>query len=104
MKKKVILSILFMMLINGCSGIKEELSSKKKKSVNEFLIEKKNPLVLPPDFDTLPKPKNKNIQHSNKNNDLDLNSILDSDNNNDTSNLPQSNELEESISNILKNK
>ena len=41
MKKKFILSIFFMMLISGCSGLKDELSLKKKKSVDEFLIEKK---------------------------------------------------------------
>ena len=104
MKKKFILSIIFMMLISGCSGLKDELSLKKKKSVDEFLIEKKNPLVLPPDFNTLPKPKEKNSDDIKKNNDLDLNSILDSDDNNEISNLPQSDDLEKSISNILKDK
>jgi len=104
MKKKFILSVFFMMLISGCSGLKDELSLKKKKSVDEFLIEKKNPLVLPPDFNTLPKPKEKNSEGIKKNNDLDLNSILDSDNNNEISNLPQSDDIEKSISNILKDK
>ena len=104
MKKKFILSIFFMMLISGCSGLKDELSLKKKKSVDEFLIEKKNPLVLPPDFKTLPKPKEKNSDDIKKNNDLDLNSILDSDDNNEISNLPQSDDIEKSISNILKDK
>ena len=42
--------------LNSCQGIKDNLSIKKKQNTDEFLVEKKNPLVFPPDYDKLPKP------------------------------------------------
>ena len=41
----------------GCQDVKDGLAGKKISQGEEFLIKKKNPLVLPPDFDQLPKPK-----------------------------------------------
>lgn len=43
--------------LTGCGTIKEGFVGKKKNNSDEFLVEKKNPLVLPPDFDDLPTPK-----------------------------------------------
>ncbi len=41
---------------------KRDLLIKKKNSNDEFLVEKKSPLVLPPDYDELPIPNaNENI-------------------------------------------
>ncbi|MDA7770345.1 DUF3035 domain-containing protein [Candidatus Pelagibacter sp.] len=48
----------------SCSSIREGLEGKKIKEGEEFLIQKKNPLVLPPDFDMLPLPKNANKNDS----------------------------------------
>ena len=40
----------------------EALSRKKRSDQgDEFLVEKKNPLAMPPDFDKLPTPGNKEI-------------------------------------------
>ena len=52
------LTILFsvLILLNACQGAKDAFTLKKKDSVDEFLIEKKSPLTLPPDFENLPKP------------------------------------------------
>ena len=41
------------------------MGQKKLGDGEEFLIEKKNPLVVPPDFDDLPLPKNTNNEESN---------------------------------------
>ena len=51
-------TILFLIVffLNGCSTIKENLTLKKKSNVDQFLVEKKNPLVLPPNFEELPIP------------------------------------------------
>tara|TARA_B100000795_G_C22669978_1_gene387555 strand:+ start:316 stop:630 length:315 start_codon:yes stop_codon:yes gene_type:complete len=43
----------------SCQSIKDGLSGNKSENSDEFLVEKKNPLVLPPKYLTLPKPKNK---------------------------------------------
>ena len=40
--------------------LKKLFQHKKKNSTDEFLVEKKNPLKLPPDFDELPIPNNQN--------------------------------------------
>jgi hypothetical protein len=40
-------------------SVKRWIYFKKKKKCDEFLVEKKNPLVMPPDFGKLPKPKKK---------------------------------------------
>ena len=67
--------IFLLSLLNACQSLKDGLQgNKKSKSAEEFLIEKKNPLVLPPDFTKLPLPKNnknENIYETNENFDLE---------------------------------
>ena len=53
------------LIMTSCSSIKEGLGQKKLGDGEEFLIEKKNPQVVPPDFDDLPLPKNTNNEESN---------------------------------------
>ena len=55
--KIFILTILFFVVLQSCGTIKEGFSSQKKNSSDEFLVEKKSPLVMPPNFDELPTPK-----------------------------------------------
>ncbi len=57
MKKNNIFLILFMMLaVTSCQSVKNALSGVRQENSDEFLVQKKNPLVLPPDFTDLPKP------------------------------------------------
>ena len=56
MNKKLLI-IIFLILPISCQSIKDGLSGKKYESSDEFLVIKKNPLVLPPDFNELPKPE-----------------------------------------------
>ena len=50
----------------SCQTVKEGFTSQKKKSTDEFLVEKKSPLVMPPDFNELPLPKtSENIEEEN---------------------------------------
>ena len=60
MKKFKILATLltFILLLNGCATAKKAFSPERKNSSEEFLVEKKSPLALPPDFDELPAPQN----------------------------------------------
>ena len=53
MKNKILITILFFLFISACSGVGIKRSDKS----DEFLIEKKNPLVMPPDINDLPKPQ-----------------------------------------------
>jgi len=63
--KHLLSIILLSVLLTGCKTLKEGLEgSKKSKSAEEFLIEKKNPLELPPDFEVLPVPQNENLENT----------------------------------------
>ena len=48
--------LLVVLLLYSCQSVKDALSGKKYESSDEFLVIKKNPLVLPPDFQSLPEP------------------------------------------------
>ena len=67
---------LFLIGLSGCQSLKDGLEgNKKSKSAEEFLIQKKNPLVLPPDYSKLPLPEN--VSNDNiSDNDFDLKKVL----------------------------
>ena len=50
--------LFFLLLFSGCQNIKKGFSEKKIDQGEEFLVIKKNPLVVPPDFEKMPVPKN----------------------------------------------
>ena len=49
--------IIALLILCSCQGVKDALSGKKYENSDEFLVIKKNPLILPPNFNRLPKPK-----------------------------------------------
>ena len=49
----------------SCGTIKEGFTSQKKNSTDEFLVEKKSPLVMPPEFNKLPLPNSVQNQPEN---------------------------------------
>ena len=49
---------------------------KKKRGVEELLVKKKNPIVLPPEFDELPEPKTFTSEDKNKEEEIDLQIIF----------------------------
>ena len=59
------IAILPMFLIS-CQSVKDGLSGTKRENSDEFLVQKKNPLVMPPDFMRLPEPKNITSVNQNK--------------------------------------
>ena len=52
----LIASFLILLFLNSCGTVAEGLGGSKKKGSDEFLVEKKSPLVLPPSFGELPEP------------------------------------------------
>tara|TARA_B110000483_G_scaffold201655_1_gene242806 strand:- start:325 stop:648 length:324 start_codon:yes stop_codon:yes gene_type:complete len=58
MKKNNPLIRIFLLLLflNSCSTIAEGLGGAKQRNSDEFLVKKKAPLVLPPNFEQLPEP------------------------------------------------
>ena len=60
-KKLFILLCILIFSFNSCTSIKNAVTGKKTENSDEFLIKKKNPLILPPDFDDLPEPTDEEI-------------------------------------------
>ena len=58
--KKIFLIIFIFYFLTACQSAKDALTLKKKESADEFLVEKKSPLVLPPNYGKLPMPEKKN--------------------------------------------
>ena len=56
--------LFFLLIFSGCQEVKKGFSGKKIDQGEEFLVIKKNPLVVPPDFEKMPIPKNE-IKESN---------------------------------------
>jgi len=69
---------------------------KKKNNSDEFLIEKKNPLILPPEYGNLPKPEN-NEEANNQNETNKIKSLLDSEKKIDKSKTNTTSNLESLI-------
>ena len=103
MKKFNLLFILGIALIilSGCNTVKKGFQNPKKNSSDEFLVEKKSPLVMPPEFKELPIP-NQN-QNTNQNQTNNIKSLI-KDNNGNTDQEVSDSDLEGSILSKIKNK
>ena len=90
MKKNNIYLILLMMLVTAsCQSFKNAISGVKQENSDEFLVQKKNPLVLPPDFTDLPVPFEESSKVTEVQIEYDIEKLLGVENNtkntNDTS-------------------
>ncbi len=65
---KLLYIMIMLSFLTACQSAKDALTLKKKESSDEFLVEKKSPLVLPPDYGELPLPKE--LKKENQNNEL----------------------------------
>jgi len=98
MKNKILIIYFFLfILFTGCETVKKGLGIEKDKP-NEFLIEKRDPLILPPDYKILP-PDSKNVKKETQ--EKSLKSVLDQSltktkNSSDSTSKPSSN-LEQEI-------
>ena len=60
---KIFKLFFFLFFLYSCGSVGEALQGKKRSDQgDEFLIDKKNPLAMPPDFDKLPKPGEASIK------------------------------------------
>ena len=55
--KNFFICFLFLILLTSCESAREGFTLKKKNNSDEFLVEKKNPLVMPPEYKDLPVPE-----------------------------------------------
>ena len=69
--KLFILLCIFFLNLNSCTSVKNALSGKKVDTSDEFLIEKKNPLIMPPDYQDLPEPIDEELVEENSDADIE---------------------------------
>ena len=76
-----------MMLVTAsCQSVKNALSGAKQENSDEFLVQKKNPLVLPPNFNDLPEPYDKSEIATEVQIEDDIEKLLGIENNTKSSN------------------
>lgn len=99
--KFFLLIIIFNFILASCSSVQKALDPQTKNSSEEFLVEKKSPLSMPPDFDKLPVPQ------ADKNFEQDTYELEDLIKKNEKANLQNKEnknlELEELILDQIKN-
>ena len=54
----------------SCSSVKQAFDPQKKNTSEEFLVEKKIPLSIPPDFEKLPVPKSERDEDKEQNDEI----------------------------------
>jgi hypothetical protein len=68
--KSSLLIIFSTILITSCGSVKKALDPQNKNTSDEFLVEKKSPLSMPPSFEELPIPSNQKITEENQTNNI----------------------------------
>ena len=74
----IVLSIVI--FLSSCGAVKKGFINEKKDNSDEFLVEKKSPLVMPPDYNELPIPKEENVEKETN----DIKSLISKTKNNET--------------------
>ena len=97
---KIINLLLLLLFIYSCGSVGEALQGKKRSDQgDEFLIDKKNPLSMPPDFDKLPKPGEANVKSTKDivNDQSNIKNLLKNTGDENVSNSDESTSIESSI-------
>ena len=99
----VIISLLIPLFLNSCGTVAEGLGGSKKKGNQEFLVEKKSRLSIPPNFEELPVPSDKKTDEQSQKNNIE--SLIKENNSNDENlETDESNkDFEQSILDKIKN-
>jgi hypothetical protein len=93
--KKIIIFLIILSFLNGCQALQGQ---KRSDTSDEFLVEKKNPLVIPPDFDELPVPVDQeNFEIEKNENEDDLKKLLQKKTKNKDNNNSRDSNLEKTI-------
>ena len=79
MFKNIFCIIILSLLFNACQSVKDGLTGKKKNNSDEFLIQKKNPLSQPPQFEELPVPKELTKKEKKEENEISVKSLITKD-------------------------
>ena len=98
-KSKFFLIIIIFALTSSCGVLSEGFKSPKQNKSDEFLVEKKSPLKLPPDYDQLPAPLETNNEEIVKESSIEK---MIKDNKNETKKSNSNSSLEELVLDKIK--
>ena len=100
--KFLLLIILSGILLTNCGSVQKGFGTQNKNTSEEFLVEKKSPLTMPPSFKELPVPSNEKVDKESQTNNIKL--LITENNNNVKLETDESDkELEQSILDKIKN-
>ena len=100
MKKiNIFLLIVIFIFFQSCNTISQGFKSPKQNKSDEFLVEKKSPLKLPPDYDQLPTPLETNNEEIEKESSIEK---MIKDNKNETKKSNSNSTLEELVLDKIK--
>ena len=95
----IILSTIF---LSNCGSAQKAFDPQNKNTSEEFLVEKKSRLSIPPSFEKLPVPSNKKIDEEGQTNNIE--SLINEKNNNEKLEADDSDkDFEQSILDKIKN-
>ena len=69
-QSKIFILTAIILFLASCGTVKEGFKNQKKDSSDEFLVEKKSPLIMPPDYNELPIPKEENLINQKDENEI----------------------------------
>tara|TARA_B100000401_G_C52255838_1_gene461945 strand:+ start:78 stop:401 length:324 start_codon:yes stop_codon:yes gene_type:complete len=99
-KLNILIVIIFSIFLTSCQTAKEAFGGKKRSEQgDEFLVQKKNPLALPPDYDKLPTPGNEEISANTFSEDNEVKDLLNIEGNNST--IDENDSVEDIESSII---
>ena len=76
-----LLIILSTILLSNCGSVEKAFDPLNKNTSEEFLVEKKSRLSIPPSFEELPVPSNQKLDEESQTNNIE--SLIKENNNND---------------------
>ena len=97
-----LLLIVSTILLSNCGSVQKAFDPQNKNTSEEFLVEKKSPLSMPPSFGELPVPSNEKIDKENQTNNIES-LITEKNNNEKLENVESDKDFEQSILDKIKN-
>ena len=101
---KILVLLNLILFIYSCGAAREGFTNQKKENKDEFLVEKKSPLMMPPDYDELPLPNAEAGDSQNSENNVKKLIVNNENDNSKSLNQDGSNKkIEESLIEKIKN-
>ena len=100
--KSSLLIIFSSILVSSCGSVQKAFDPQNKNTSEEFLVEKKSPLSIPPSFEELPVPSNEKVNKESQINNIES-LITEKSNNEKLETLESDKDFEQLILDKIKN-